>query len=103
MEQVNCDKCGGQTKPKQITAKKDGKQYTVYECQGNCMNGRFKYTCFAPKVPNTTTPAANNGNASMVLLRSIDETLKRIEKILANPNQSHIAQSEMEPDEEVPF
>jgi hypothetical protein len=48
--QVMCDKCGSDTKPKQITSKKTGKPYTLYECQGTCMNGNYRYSCFAPKV-----------------------------------------------------
>lgn len=97
---VICDRCKGPTKPKQITGKKDGKEYTVYECQGNCMNGRFKYSCFPPKEPKVKTQS--NGE-TMSVLKDIAGTLRRIEKILANPDQVNIAESEMQPDEEAPF
>ncbi len=72
--EVKCDKCGGTTKPKQITSKKDGKIYTVYECDGTCMNGRFKYSCFAPKEPKVSQ--------SSTALDEINHTLRRIEAIL---------------------
>lgn len=106
---INCDKCGGQTKPKQITSKKDQKVYTVYECQGNCMseNGRFKYTCFAPRVPNTTTPQTNGVKPSgdaVAVLKSIDTSLKNILTILqAKSGKMPIQPEEMQPDESVPF
>jgi hypothetical protein len=60
MTTVVCDKCGSETRPKKITSKKTGKDYTVYECLGECMNGQYKYSCFAPKVQKQEAPSANN-------------------------------------------
>ena len=60
--QVVCDRCGGATKPKKITSKKTGKEYTVYECQNGCMNGKYPYSCFAPKVGATTGAVSASGD-----------------------------------------
>ena len=47
---LNCDKCGTATdRTKQITSKKNGETYLVYECTGGCMNGKWTYTFFPPK------------------------------------------------------
>ena len=51
MNDIFCDKCGSETTPKVITSKKNGQTYTVYQCKGGCMNGKWPYTCFAPKAP----------------------------------------------------
>jgi hypothetical protein len=63
---VVCDKCGSATTPKKITSKKTGKEYTVYECQGSCMNGQYKYSCFAPKVQKQEAQPVNNQVITML-------------------------------------
>ena len=105
---IPCDRCGGATKPKQITAKKDGKKYTLCECIGNCRSGKFAYSFFPPKeagssVEAPTSPAVQGSSQTVPLLRSMLTTLQNIEKILANPNKIHVATTELEGDKEIPF
>lgn len=57
-------------------------------------------------VLNSAGPVAQSpapSNQSTTLLSNILKTLQNIEKILANPKQTHIATTELEPDENVPF
>ena len=84
--EIKCDKCGASTFPKEITSKKSGKNYTVYECEGGCMNGKYRYSRFAPNdaygAPSgasaSAAPAANVSAA----LRSIDAKLNMILNLL---------------------
>lgn len=115
---VSCDKCGSSTSPKEITSKKTGKNYTVYECNGGCMNGKFRYSRFAPNdsytpsynSANTAAPSAggNSGNVSAAL-RSIDAKLNLILSLLQKKSGSggggydDMPPSEPEPDNEIPF
>ena len=102
---MKCDKCNKETSiTKQITSKKTGKPYLVYVCQHGCMNGKFAYSFFAPKENGNGSGNGKkeNGNAVVVLM-DIADTLKRIERILSNPNSIHIAETELQPDEETPF
>lgn len=49
-------------------------------------------------------PAAQAApSASAEILKQIAATLKSIEKIVANPKQMHIAESELVPDQDIPF
>lgn len=75
-EAINCDRCSGPTKPKEITSKKTGKQYTVYECKSGCMNGQYPYSRFAPRKDG------GGGQRSVELLTSILDALNRIEGYL---------------------
>lgn len=106
---VKCDKCGSSTSPKEITSKRTGKNYTVYECNGGCMNGKFRYSRFAPNdsygTPSSASPsaAAPAGNVSAAL-RSIDAKLNLILSILKSKSGAvDIQESELEPDSEIPF
>lgn len=104
---VNCDKCGGSTSPKEITSKKSGKNYTVYECNGDCMNGKFRYSRFAPSDtyagPSSTSAAAPAGNVSAAL-KSIDKKLNLILSLLQPKSGGAQNQpSELEPDTDIPF
>lgn len=69
--EINCDKCEGPTKAKQITSKKTGKTYTVYVCLSGCktLEG-FPYSCFAPKELKNTEPV-QPGNQMLQLLEEI--------------------------------
>ena len=67
---ITCDKCGSQTTPKQITSRKDGKIYTVYECCGSCMNGKYKYSRFAPRP--STTPVIPDKSEVIERLKAIE-------------------------------
>lgn len=100
VKEVKCDRCGGNTKPKQITSKKNNKQYTVYECLSGCKSGAYAYSCFPPKESKESNQGSGEGTK---LLQSIDATLKRIETILANPKERHVSADELKPDPDVPF
>ena len=50
--EIVCDRCSGPTESKRITSKKTGKEFTVYACLSGCMNGKFPYSCFAPRGSN---------------------------------------------------
>ena len=107
---VKCDKCGSSTFPKEITSKKSGKNYTVYECEGGCMNGQYRYSRFAPNdsyggSSNSAPAAAPSGNVSAAL-RQIDAKLNLILSLLQNKSGSgavEVQESELEPDTEIPF
>jgi hypothetical protein len=107
---VKCDKCGSSTFAKEITSKKSGKNYTVYECEGGCMNGKFRYSRFAPSdsyggassnsAPSSSAPAANVS----AQLRAMDKKLNIILSLLqAKSGAAPIQESEPEPDTEIPF
>lgn len=101
MNQVVCDKCGGETKPKQITSKKTGKQYTIYECQSGCMNGKYPYSCFAPKVAKSAPTQDNN-----IILDKLEE-IKSILLKLAFADKPAVKKAkkaiEVDPDEAPEF
>lgn len=44
-----CDRCGAPAREKWITSKKNGKQHKLFECTGQCMDGRFPYSFFPPR------------------------------------------------------
>ena len=99
---VKCDKCGSSTSPKEITSKKSGKNYTVYECDGGCMNGKFRYSRFAPNdtygTPSNAAAAAPANNVSAAL-RAIDAKLTLILSLL----QSKSGAGEIQPSEFKPY
>ena len=103
---IKCDKCGSSTSPKEITSKKTGKNYTVYECNGDCMNGKFRYSRFAPNdnyAAPSNTAAAAPGNVSAAL-RAIDAKLNLILSLLQpKSGGAGTPPSEFEPDTEVPY
>ena len=104
---MNCDKCGAATRGKQITSKKDGKTYQVFECTGGCMNGNYPYSMFPPRDKASkggSSAGATNASAGQMagLLGEILKSLCRIEVILANPGKTHIAPSELKPSDELP-
>ncbi len=107
--EVSCDKCGSSTSPKEITSKKSGKNYTVYECNGGCMNGKFRYSRFAPGGDSygggasSSSAPASSGNVSAAL-RSIDAKLTLILNLLQSKSGAGANPSELEPDSsEIPF
>lgn len=103
--EVKCDKCGSSTFPKEITSKKSGKNYTVYECEGGCMNGKFRYSRFAPSDTyggSSNAAAAPAGNVSAAL-RSIDAKLNLILGLLQSKSGTGDQPPEFEPDSESPF
>ena len=107
--EVSCDKCGSSTTPKEITSKKTGKNYTVYECEGGCMNGKFRYSRFAPSdtysgpSSSSSSSSASAGNVSAAL-RSIDAKLTLILNLLQPKGGGQNQSSGLEPDsEEIPF
>lgn len=80
-----CDRCQGATTPKQITSKKNGQTYTVFECVGTCMNGQYKYSMFAPRPPKAKgsyAPQANGGNEATGILKQILTELQSIRMML---------------------
>ena len=104
---VSCDKCGESTTPKEITSKKTGKNYTVYECDGGCMNGKFRYSRFAPSDnyggSSNSAPAAPAGNVAAAL-RSIDAKLALILSLLQpKSGAGGNPPDEFEPENEIPF
>jgi hypothetical protein len=117
---VVCDKCQGPTTPKQITSKKTGKQYTVYQCTSGCMNGRFAYSCFAPKVAGQSGGGATAPAASIGVLQDIAHELSEIKSIMLLMNSKMpakvlskqaekmgsddtVASDELNDSEEIPF
>jgi len=81
---VVCDKCGGGTVPKQITSKKTGKQYTLYECTSGCMNGKFPYSCFPPKagIAKAQPPVQDTFKAEVLaLLNEIKDISLNIQRM----------------------
>jgi hypothetical protein len=106
--EVKCDKCGSSTFPKEITSKKSGKNYTVYECEGGCMNGKFRYSRFAPNdtygSPSNSAPASAPAGNIAPALRAIDAKLNLILKLLQSKSGAgEIQGSEFESDNEIPF
>lgn len=107
---VKCDKCGASTTPKEITSKKSGKNYTVYECNGGCMNGKFRYSRFAPSdtyyAPSNAPAAPPPANVAGAL-RSIDAKLDLILSLLKSKSGGAVGNQapydELEPDSELPF
>lgn len=86
---MNCSKCGGPTKEKQINSAR----YTgpVYECLSGCMNGRYPLGTFPPRGeaapslnPDPGQPPAKN--EAIQLLKDIDFKLSRICQALALKN-----------------
>lgn len=78
---LNCDKCGTETnKTKQITSKKNGETYLVYECVGGCMNGKWVYTFFPPKKSGApkSAPQVNEVSATLAYLKRIDSNLNSL-------------------------
>ena len=111
-----CDRCDGQTKPKTITSKKTGEDYTVFECLNGCKNPenkRFAYSFFGPRIqrdgksqpvkpPVDAKPQASG--EAVTLLRSMDTTLKNMLSIMqAKAKLVPVQTSELQPDEEIPF
>lgn len=82
---MQCDKCGSPTTPKQITSKKNGQTYTVFECTGSCMNGRYKYSMFAPRAPKQapySAPSSQPSGEPLETLREIRDLLKGIYSVI---------------------
>jgi hypothetical protein len=103
---VKCDKCGASTSPKEITSKKSGKNYTVYECDGGCMNGKYRYSRFAPNDTYGTPSSAAAAPAANVTaaLRAIDAKLNLILSLLQSKSGAgEIQPSGFEPDSESSF
>jgi hypothetical protein len=114
--EVKCDKCGSSTFAKEITSKKSGKNYTVYECEGGCMNGKFRYSRFAPSDSysgpsnsNSAPASASSPSANIsAQLRAMDKKLNMILGLLQNKSAAgqgagDVQDSELEPDTELPF
>jgi len=91
---VVCDRCGSSTSPKKITSKKTGKEYTVYECQGSCMNGQYKYSCFAPKVAKSA-PAQAPAQDNTALLEEIKSIVLLINSKLGMQEQSKVVNKKL--------
>lgn len=105
---MQCPKCNNETdQTKAIVSKKPetcGNAYTVFVCQSGCRDksGKYAFTFFPPK-NNGNAPTQKADGKAVDILSVMSETLLRIETILANPNQVHIAEAELQPDEETPF
>lgn len=106
-----CDRCNGDTKQKEITSKKDGKKYTLFECLEGCKNGKFAYSFFPPKQrgdgktqPAKPAPSNGSGSEAITVLRSIDTTLKNMLQIMqAKSRMIPVQNEELQPDDEIPF
>jgi len=114
-----CDRCGSPAAEKWITSNKTGKQHKLFECQGQCMNGRFKYSFFPPRdsghmvkpqpasyVPPVTQPQVNIPSYVLDIidrLKSIDTKLVEIKASLKIGGRANFTHDEMSPDENVPF
>ena len=107
-----CDKCGqGTSKSKMINSKKTGQSYVVFECTSGCRNGKWAYTFFPKELneaqpqtkPVQQTQAKPNGDA-VLYLKEINTTLKNILQILqTKTRQFPIQDSELQPDDTIPF
>jgi hypothetical protein len=97
---MKCDRCKTETTKTKEFDRKDGTgKFIKFVCIAGCKdtyNGnQYDHTFFPPK--GSSAPAASSE------LKGILETLLRIEKILANPKQMHVAESKLQADEEAPF
>jgi len=104
---MQCDKCQGPTKPKRITSKKDGKEYTLFECTSGCMAGKYPYSMFPPREKASgggSSAGATLASAGQMVaeLSAIHKILLRIEVILANPGKLHVAKDELRPSDDLP-
>ena len=104
---MQCDKCGAATKGKQITGKKDGKTYQVFECLGGCMSGNYPYSMFPPRDKQSrggSSVGASAASSSQIVaeLQVMNKTLLRIERIMANPGKINIAEEELNADKDLP-
>ena len=104
---IQCDRCGSNTKEKIITSKKPetrGNQYTVMECLGSCRAGKYPYTFFPPKEPPPEKQQSNGGGQAIVYLRAMDISLKNILEILQKKTGSvPVQETELQPDKDTIF
>lgn len=109
---IPCDKCGADTKEKEITSKKSGKKYTVLECQGGCMNGKWKYSFFAKEgatqEKQETNPIAIEKIVKVVMenaerLYNIHNNILDIKKELKIADPITVSKDELKPDSNVPW
>lgn len=105
---INCDRCGGPTRPKQIFSRKKNQTFDLLECTGGCRSGKYSYTFFPPQeaqvpVIQTEEPKQGNGKATLILEMILLE-LKSMNQYLAKQSgQIHISKQELEPDQDTPF
>jgi len=115
MSEVRCDKCSGMTKPKMITSKKTQRSYTVYECLSGCMNGKWAYTCFAPRGsespktpyppgipaqrPNVAIPGEDMSSVILLIKAQLSEILFHVKQLKPKVNEDA---DDLEPNE-TPF
>lgn len=90
----NCDRCGGETKWKRITSKKDKKEYDLLECMAGCRSGRFAYSFFPKEEARTKQPLAQavdkimSGVPSEIALLNINQKLDIIISLLKPNNET---------------
>jgi len=93
MTEVACDKCQGVTTPKEITSKKNGRKYTLYECTSGCVSdrGNFPHSCFAPKKggsafanPQKVTKTAVASITNDYIIDQLKQLHEKMDRILAN-------------------
>lgn len=105
---MRCDRCDGETKKKTLTSKKNGKDYTVFECLAGCKNPndrRYAYSFFPPREEGKSIPQSqprqSGGGDAVNLLRSIDTTLKNILTIVQKKSGViSVQENELQPDDE---
>lgn len=108
---MNCDRCGGEATGKKITSKKTGKEYFVFECQAGCKAGDYKYSFFPPREPQAKPRGEPVAMGQDTLLNSIAGQLVKISRELETcvkllskiAGTTSVTQSELEPDDKVPF
>jgi len=105
-----CDKCGTPTtRTKNITSKKNGTTYLVYECVGGCMNGKYNYTFFPKKkfpdsVPFATKVTPTHLPVDGDSLSTISASVRKIELTLNMICNELLKKKEEEIDvDETPF
>lgn len=111
---IYCDKCQGTTNPKQINTKRG--PATIYECTSGCKNDKgYAHGVFAPRgsgpspaQPRPAQVAQPQGAAvspqALTVLKSIDSTLKDLRSMMQKKwNMVVVDESQLEPDDEIPF
>lgn len=100
---MRCNRCDGETKQKRITSKKDGKQYTVFECLEGCKNGKYAYSFFPPRPDGKSQPRRQEpvGNDLYPVLFSIGTKLDKIIDLMTPKDVDNDPPPPFEEEEEI--
>lgn len=101
---MKCDRCGSENvMQKQITSRKNGNKYMIFECQNGCKEGKYNYSFFPPKDTYERKPADTTKTDVVELLREQNSLLAAILNALAPKQGMTIPKHELQPDEDLPF